>query len=143
VYIINHKFNVLIECWKEGLYIQGIFHDMSKFSLKEFHPYAKKFFSNDELTEDEHLEWKNAWLHHQQKNKHHWEYWVVNQQTKEAVPMPTKYMIEMVCDWRSFSRKWGIRFKETDLDLSEKIIVHQDTKERLKIFIKYGKDHLD
>lgn len=40
LYIINHKLNVLIECWKEGLYIQGIFHDMSKFSPKEFHHYA-------------------------------------------------------------------------------------------------------
>jgi hypothetical protein len=138
LYIINHKLNVLIECWKEGLYIQGVFHDMSKFSPKEFHPYAKKFYSDTKLTEDEELEWKYAWLHHQHKNKHHWEYWVVNQHTREAVPMPTKYFVEMICDWRSFSRKWGKRFKESDLDLTDKIIIHHTTKEKLELFIKKG-----
>jgi hypothetical protein len=44
LYILDHKVNVLIECWKEGLYIQGITHDLSKFSPKEFFSYAKKFF---------------------------------------------------------------------------------------------------
>jgi hypothetical protein len=137
LYIINHKLNVLIECWKEGLYIQGIFHDMSKFSPKEqFHPYTKKFFSGNKLTEDEELEWKYAWLHHQHKNKHHWEYWIVNPQTREVVPMPTKYLVEMVCDWRPFSRKWGKRFKESDLDLTDKIILHHDTKVELELFNK-------
>ncbi|WP_368086883.1 hypothetical protein [Paenibacillus sp. OK003] len=29
---MDHKLNVLIECWQEGLYLQGIIHDMSKFS---------------------------------------------------------------------------------------------------------------
>lgn len=43
LYILNHKLNVLIECWKEGLYIQGIVHDWSKFSPAEFFPYAKNF----------------------------------------------------------------------------------------------------
>ncbi|MFS0577615.1 DUF5662 family protein [Brevibacillus sp. 179-C 9.1 HS] len=32
----------------------------------------------------------------------YWEYWVINPITKEAMPMPKKYIIEMVCDWRSF-----------------------------------------
>ena len=44
LYILEHKLNVLIECWKEGLWIQGIVHDGSKFSRQEFWPYARKFF---------------------------------------------------------------------------------------------------
>ncbi|WP_223193097.1 DUF5662 family protein [Paenibacillus sedimenti] len=36
LYILNHKLNVLIESWKEGLYIQGIIHDWSKFSPAEY-----------------------------------------------------------------------------------------------------------
>ncbi|MEW9110929.1 MAG: DUF5662 family protein [Cytobacillus gottheilii] len=43
LYTLDHQLNVLVECWKEGLYIQGITHDLSKFSPKEFFPYAKKF----------------------------------------------------------------------------------------------------
>lgn len=44
LYILEHKLNVLIECWKEGVFLQGIIHDWSKFSPQEFLPYAKKFF---------------------------------------------------------------------------------------------------
>lgn len=98
LYILDHKLNVFIECWKEGLFIQGITHDLSKFSPKEFFPYAKKFFSDGELSTDDEMKWKYAWLHHQHKNKHHWEYWVVNPNTKQALPMPRKYLVEMVCD---------------------------------------------
>ncbi|HWK23160.1 MAG TPA: DUF5662 family protein [Ureibacillus sp.] len=40
---------------------------------------------------------------------------MVNKATKEALPMPSKYIIEMICDWRSFSRKWGRKIKNSDL----------------------------
>ncbi|MEF3353804.1 DUF5662 family protein [Paenibacillus sp. GYB006] len=139
LYVIDHKLNVFIECWKEGLYIEGIVHDMSKFSPKEFAPYARKFYSNQK-NENIELAWRYAWLHHQNHNKHHWEYWIVNKQTKEALPMPKKYMIEMVCDWRSFSRKWGRKVKDSNLVErmvnSNNIILHPDTREELERFIR-------
>ncbi|MGO4273894.1 DUF5662 family protein [Paenibacillus sp. TAF58] len=139
LYILDHKLNVLIEYWKEGLYLQGIIHDMSKFSPIEFFPYARKFYSKHQ-DENIELKWKNAWLHHQNCNKHHWEHWIVNKHTKEALPMPKKYLIEMVCDWRSFSRKWGRKVKETNLVermiTSDKIILHLKTREELEKFIK-------
>jgi hypothetical protein len=138
LYVLDHKLNVLIECWQEGLYLQGIFHDMSKFSPQEFFPYALKFYSNqkDENTE---LRWKKAWLHHQNHNKHHWEYWIVNKNTREALPMPKKYLIEMACDWKSFSRKWGRKVKESNLVermmRSDNIILHPLTREELEKYI--------
>jgi hypothetical protein len=124
--------NVFVECWKEGLYFQGITHDLSKFLPTEFLPYAKKFFSGKALSLEDELKWKYAWLHHQHKNKHHWEHWVVNPNAKQALPMPQKYIIEMVCDWRSFSRKWGRKVKDSNLDLTDKILVHPDTKRELE-----------
>lgn len=135
LYILNHKLNVLIECWRVGLYIQGILHDMSKFSPAEFIPYAKKFYWGKPLNVDDELKWKYAWLRHQRKNKHHWEYWVINPNTKEALPMPKKYIIEMVCDWRSFSRRWGRKVKESTLNLTDKIVVHPETKIELDILM--------
>ena len=42
-----------------------------------------------------------AWLHHQGRNKHHFEYWVDYdpvRNRKEPVPMPVRYLIEMFCD---------------------------------------------
>ncbi|MCY9697340.1 DUF5662 family protein [Paenibacillus alginolyticus] len=133
LYIMNHKLNVLIECWKEGLYFQGVIHDFSKFSPAEFFPYAKKFYSGKPLVLDEELNWKYAWLRHKRKNKHHWEYWVINPNTNEALPMPKKYVIEMVCDWRSFSRKWGKKVKESTLNLTDSIVVHPETKRELEL----------
>lgn len=112
---------------------------MSKFSPKEFALYARKFYSNQK-DENIELSWRYAWLHHQNHNKHHWEYWVVNKQTKEALPMPKKYMIEMVCDWRSFSRKWGRKVKDSNLVErmvnSNNILLHPDTREELERFIR-------
>ena len=135
LYILNHKINVLVECWKEGLYLQGITHDLSKLSPKEFSPYAKKFFSSKQLSEDDELRWRYAWLNHQHKNKHHWEYWVVDPNKKLALPMPKKYLLEMVCDWRSFSRNWGRRVKPATLNLTDRIILHPDTKKALEYIL--------
>lgn len=132
LYILNHKLNVLVECWKEGLYVQGVVHDWSKFLPSEFFSYARKFYSGRPLSASEEAQWKYAWLLHQRRNKHHWEYWVLNPKTAEALPMPRAYVIEMVCDWRSFSRKWGRRVKDTTLDLTNKIIVHPDTLRELE-----------
>lgn len=57
---------------------------------------------------------------------------MVNPNAKQALPMPQKYIIEMVCDWRSFSRKWGRKVKDSNLDLTDKILVHPDTKRELE-----------
>ncbi|WP_079508910.1 DUF5662 family protein [Mesobacillus jeotgali] len=136
LYILEHKINVLVECWKEGLYIQGLTHDLSKFSPKEFTPYARKFFLRKELSEEDELWWKYAWLNHQHKNKHHWEYWVVDPNKKLALPMPRKYLIEMVCDWRSFSRKWGRKVRPGVIDPGQKIILHPDTRKELESIMR-------
>ncbi|OXT17934.1 hypothetical protein B9K06_08685 [Bacillus sp. OG2] len=139
LYILEHKLNVLIECWKEGLFLQGIIHDLSKFTPQEFMPYAKKFFYEGQKDSADELKWKYAWLHHQHKNKHHWEHWVVDPKNKQALPMPRKYLLEMVCEWRSFSRKWGRRVKASTMDLSGNIILHPDTKKELEDILEKKK----
>lgn len=43
-------------------------------------------------------------MHHKGRNKHHYEYWTdLNRQTRryEAVPMPRRYLVEMVMDRRA------------------------------------------
>ena len=42
-YVIRHKYYVLIECFKVGLYWRGIMHDWSKFLPSELIPYANFF----------------------------------------------------------------------------------------------------
>ena len=100
-HIFRHKWYVLEECCKHEIVWQGIVHDLSKFSWIEFRAYADNFFGDKKRTDFDY-----AWLHHQHKNKHHWNYWVVDQKKKTALPMPDKYLVEMFCDWKAMSRQF-------------------------------------
>jgi hypothetical protein len=71
-------------------------HDDSKFSEEEFEPYAQKWFNNSGKT----LEYEEAWKHHWMNNEHHPEFWL-------GEDMPYIYILEMICDWGSFSIKSG------------------------------------
>lgn len=71
-------------------------HDDSKFSEEEFEPYAQKWFGNKEKS----LEYEEAWKHHWTHNEHHPEFWL-------GEDMPYIYILEMLCDWGSFSIKSG------------------------------------
>lgn len=70
-------------------------HDDSKYSEEEFIPYAN-FWANkhDEYIYDP--EYEAAWEHHWMHNEHHPEHWLGND-------MPYIYILEMLCDWGSFS----------------------------------------
>lgn len=116
-YVLRHKWYVLVECWKRGLYWRGIMHDMSKFRPDEFIPYARYFYgkwvswdilkhdptflSYNDTTEGVKAAFDKAWLLHQHRNPHHWQYWVLQNDTdgRYAIEMPRVYVDEMVCDW--------------------------------------------
>lgn len=104
-YTTRHKFYVLVECFKRGLYIRGITHDLSKFTPSEFAGYANFFFNTDGTrkpdTDLNSREVKKAfddsWYCHQYFNDHHWQFWMrlsgePNEMSKDAVD-------EMICDW--------------------------------------------
>lgn len=110
-HILLHKWYVLQECFKERLYWQGLIHDLSKFHPLEFIRYAQNFYGNYggdvQITNAIKERFSYAWLHHQHCNKHHWNYWVVNQNKKEALDMPVRYAREMICDWKAKARELG------------------------------------
>ena len=118
-YVIRHKWFVMIECFKVGLYWRGIIHDMSKFYPGEFIPYAKYFYGtwikNDQCHGDigGRISYKDtemgveevfniAWLKHQHRNDHHWQYWILRLDDGGTTifNMPHKAMKEMICDWK-------------------------------------------
>jgi hypothetical protein len=140
-YVLQHKWYVLIECWNEGLYWQGIIHDLSKFSFIEFYAYSWRFMASplDKATSIEKYDklFQYAWLNHQHHNPHHWNYWVVNQAKKEALPMPEKYLMEMICDWRAMGRKFGDTAKVFFENNQHKMVLHPDTIDRIKSIL-YG-----
>lgn len=82
-----------------GIPLQGLLHDLSKYSFKELSQY--KYYTGVEsphATMREILGYSTSWYHHRNRNKHHWEYWVDSMKDRTAVKMPFKYVIEMLCD---------------------------------------------
>lgn len=121
-YIVNHKNNV-----KNGFewlkkYLPDIFdedllsdteanilhHDDSKTSVDEYDAYDAYFYGGNrsfEVVEN----FNRAWLLHIHRNPHHWQYWILRNddpdQGEILIDMPDCYIIEMICDWWSFSWK--------------------------------------
>ncbi len=126
-YVVEHKKNVLKVCFKKGMIIHGIFHDISKFHPIEFITYAKHFYGNENEKSNSGFEY--GWLHHQRKNKHHWDYWVNG--SGKPVIMPEKYINQMICDWEAM----GLKFGDTPIDFynknKAKINLHEISREYL------------
>ena len=104
--ITKHKLLVLDGCFKVGLYRQGLTHDLSKYSPTEFFRGVHYFQGtrSPNTAEREEKGYSEAWMHHKGRNKHHYEYWTdLNRETRryESVPMPRKYLVEMVMDRRA------------------------------------------
>ena len=106
--INKHRWRVLRGCFRIGLYRQGLCHDLSKYSPTEFRNGAKYYQGtrSPNAAEREDKGYSEAWMHHKGRNRHHYEYWQdVNLQSGvyEPVPMPRKYLAEMVMDRRAAS----------------------------------------
>ena len=102
--ITHHKILVMKYCFRMGLYRQGLFHDMSKYSWTEFRIGCKYFQGtrSPNAMERDLFGYSTAWLHHKGRNKHHYEYWVdvdpVDKTKLSGAKMPPRYLAEMVAD---------------------------------------------
>jgi hypothetical protein len=108
----------MIECFKRGLFIQGLLHDISKLLPCEFFPYLNWFYNKNNYhkrsdlfgdirnvitycQEDLKEDFDKAWLHHIHCNPHHWQYWILQYDNgrAECLEMPRNYIKEMIADW--------------------------------------------
>jgi hypothetical protein len=119
-----------------GLYWRGIIHDLSKFSASEFVAYANNFFNHDSKHKAPKLDFDYAWLHHQHYNKHHWNYWVVDQNKRKAIPIPDKYLLELVCDWRAMARKFNDTATTYYKKNKQKIVMHPSSRKKLESILE-------
>lgn len=81
-------------------------HDFSKNLPDEYSAYDAYFYGGNrsyEVVRD----YYRAWLLHLHRNPHHWQHWIrINDDPEEGtivLEMPYRYIIEMICDWWSFS----------------------------------------
>ena len=103
VTITRHRNKVMLHCFKAGIPLRGMLHDLSKYSPTEFFAGVKYFQGTRSPNEMERelFGYSAAWLHHKGRNRHHFEYWNdVSPVTKryEPVKMPIKFFKEMFCD---------------------------------------------
>ena len=101
--ITKHKIIVMKECFRVGLYRQGLLHDLSKYSPSEF-LIGCRYYQGDRSPINREKELKQCsrgWLHHKGRNPHHFEYWIdysVSPRGLVGMKMPKKYVAEMVID---------------------------------------------
>lgn len=140
-YLENHKANVrkgfewirdnipeIVEVIDNLEWQICINHDFSKTDPEEYDAYDAYFYGGNRsysVVED----FRRAWLHHIHMNPHHWQHWVlINDDPGEGeivLDMPYLYIIEMICDWWSFSWSKG--------DLTEIFNWYSEHKDYMKL----------
>lgn len=156
-YVVRHKWFVFVECCKLGVPWRGLIHDLSKFLPSEWFPYVISFYGGPHRKRDEYSTYEKtyywsiierecketvranfdkSWLLHQHRNPHHWQFWCLTQDEDEPklLPMPQKYVLEMVADWRGAGKAQGhgddlIPWYEKNRD---KIKLHPDTRKQVE-----------
>jgi len=99
--ITKHKLLVTYSCFRAGLIIQGLKHDLSKYSRLEFWTSVKYYTGTKSPISAEKADkgYSMMWLNHKARNRHHWEYWTDFKFGEPyAAKMPKRYLVEHVLD---------------------------------------------
>lgn len=150
--VTRHRSTVFIHCCKAGIPWRGFWHDISKFSPTEFIPSVKHYAggrrSPNELERADYG-YSLAWMHHKGRNRHHYEYWTdMNRQTRcyESVPMPKRYLAEMVMDRIAACKTYeGKAYTPASalnyfLKSRERELMHPKTREELEVLLRMLQD---
>ena len=146
-----HRWLVRQGCFRIGLYWQGITHDLSKYSPTEFWVGAKYYqgVRSPNAAEREQKGYSQAWMHHKGRNRHHYEYWTDMDMTTrnyESVPMPRKYLAEMVMDRRAACMVYqGKNYSDGSaltyfLKSRERTLMHPRTQRELEYILTMLRD---
>ena len=107
--IHTHRKWVFHYCCLAGIPLQGLTHDLSKYSPTEFFESIKYYQGTSSPINAAKADkgYSNAWFHHKGRNKHHYEYWMDNfDNGGENIIMPYKYWVEMICDYLGAARAY-------------------------------------
>ena len=151
--ILIHKWWVFYYCCKFGIPLQGITHDLSKFSPTEFLE-SIKFYQGGKSSPIPAAKkvqgYSLAWQHHKGRNKHHYEYWTDNYDSgTTCIKMPYKYVLELVADYLAAGRTYrGKGFTFVDeyewwMKCKDYRKIHKDTKQlitKMLYMLAYRKD---
>lgn len=162
-YVLRHKWFVFIACrqCKVGLW-QSLIHDWHKFLPSEWIAYAENFYGSHFKWSETHGDARNflsykdskewwssrfdfAWNAHQKRGKHHWQYWILindsSEPKQQALQMPRKYYTEMVADWwgagRAITGHWdAFTWYQKN---RHNIILHPETRVAVEAMLEDGR----
>ncbi len=131
-YLLRHKWFVMLACFRYGLYWRGIKHDWSKFLPCEWFPYVESFYGPQPRKQRTKERFDRAWLHHQHLNPHHWQHWVLREDSgaTKVLEMPRLDRLEMLADWEGAGRAITGKkdCKEWYLKNRDLILLHPTTR---------------
>lgn len=145
--ITKHRHAVIKHCFKAGIPLRGLLHDLSKYSPTEFIPGARFWQGtrSPNEAEREKFGYSAAWLHHKGRNKHHFEYWTDYNPTERRVmpvKMPRKYVAEMFCDRVAASKIYQGKSYTDSHPLSyflpgkPKRFIHPETSDEIEMLLR-------
>lgn len=152
--VTHHRRLVREYCFRLGLKWQGLTHDLSKYSPREFWTGAKYYqgWRSPNDAERRATGVSMAWLHHKGRNRHHFEYWIDYVLAPDGTVsfggcrMPMRYVAEMFCD-RVAASKTYLGEKYTDgspWEFYEKsknrILIHPDTGREIEAMLRTLRD---
>jgi len=149
--ITHHRWLVRRGCFQVGLIWQGLTHDLSKYSHTEFSVGARLWTGkrSPNALEREEKGYSEAWIHHKGRNRHHFEYWNdMDLATRRygSVPMPRKYLAEMVMDRIAACKVYqGSAYTDASalayFDKSvDKELMHPQTRQELQFLLTMLRD---
>lgn len=143
-YVARHKWYVFLACLEYGLIWRGIKHDWHKFLPSEWFPYVHFFYGGNgkpvsrrdatgyyKPTDTGDAAFDFAWLLHQKRADHHWQWWILPEDDGgvKVLPMSELARKEMVSDWRGAGRAQGKpNTWEWYATNKEKMQLHPDTR---------------
>ena len=135
--ICIHRHWALYYACKLGIPVQGICHDLSKFSPVEFWESVRYYQggkSSPIVAAKKDKGYSTAWNHHVRVNKHHYEHW---RDYGKTTKVPFKYATEIVADYLAAGKTYhGKEFTFQDeliwwkakLEAGEFRTMHPDTR---------------
>lgn len=138
--VVKHRWFVFLHCYYAGIPLQGLIHDLSKFSPVEFFE-GVKYYQGDKSPINACKEangYSMAWFHHKGRNKHHFEYWIdYMDDGGKSIQMPYKYALELICDFlgagkayngKNFTYRNELDWWLTRLTSKPNMLINEQTK---------------
>lgn len=114
-------------------------HDDTKTIPWEYEGYYRWIFSKKKTKEIE-KQYRLAQMEHHHNNPHHWQHWLVYDLDKGIIAneIPYQYLVEMVCNWWSYSWADDDLFSIFDYykKNKKKMILHDKSRKKLEWILR-------